>query len=381
MISPKSLDDHMLSFFPQGLIDSKVYALDKRQVAYKLDQNEHPEDWDLALKHQVINKLMETNWNRYPDPFPEELEELVAAYAGIASSENIVLGPGSDQIIVNLLNVFSRGLAGDLWVSSPSFPLYERYCKQFEIEIKLWKLDDNYQFDCQSLPVLKEGSILVFASPNNPSGSYLEYDALKDILEKNPKSFIVADEAYFEYAPKSYENLLTSFSNLIILRTFSKAAGSAGMRLGYMIASKEVALHVKKIQLPYYLNHFTVAATQVILNQKGFRDKISQQVAQICQERDDLYEFFTDFGELGITVFPSHTNFLLLKLSDNNICKDFYEYLIANGIQTRDLSAAPGLQGCLRLTIGKSEENIKVREAVKKYVGRGSVGSAYTHSA
>lgn len=148
--TPKKVWLH--SFIQESLQIGKAYSLTAHQLTHKLDQNESPFDWPLDLKKKVCSKLLETEWNRYPSPYSQELIERLADYTQVLP-KHVIPSPGSNQLIGTLLNLFSHHPSGDIFIARPSFPLYESHCKFHNISYKTWDLDGNFQYQCDNLKI------------------------------------------------------------------------------------------------------------------------------------------------------------------------------------------------------------------------------------
>lgn len=361
-LQPKHPESSWLnSFLEPNLIKASAYHIDTPpHVEVKLDQNESPFDWPRKLKKRVVEKLLEEEWNRYPKAYSDELEKLVCDYAGVTHG-SVLLAPGSNHLISLILSMFSKQRKGKLVVARPSFALYEGHCIYDGIPYEAWELNKDLQYDVEMMPKLTDGSMVIFASPNNPVGNVLPKLELEKLLEKHPKVLFIADEAYFEFAEEPYTSLLKNYSNLMIVRTFSKTMGAAGVRLGYLLASESYIQHLRKMMLPYLLNKFTLVAAREVLAdkeaQKGFKDNVEK----IKRERNQLFSELKQIGqEKGFEAINSQANFILLRWPTSEAALEAYNALVSMGVLIRNVSKGPGLAGCLRLTLGTVEENRKV---------------------
>jgi histidinol-phosphate aminotransferase len=357
-IKIKSPDqDWVHSFLCESLIEAKAYAIDTPDVTIKLDQNESPWDWPEDLKQRVLEKLNASEWNRYPSAFAPRLCELVGEYLEVPA-KNILLAPGSNYLCALVLSVFSKRIQGDIVIAQPSFPLYESHCRYEGIDYKVWPLNDDLEYDLKLLPELKPNSLVIFASPNNPVGNVLPYRDLESLLQKHPSTLFIADEAYYEFSSEPYTPLLEAHANLILMRTFSKTMGSAGLRLGYLLASETYLEQIIKLRLPFLLNHFSIVAAETILEDPKGRQVLKVRVQQSIEARDGMFERVQGLSErLGFKVRKSYANFLLLRFESGERCQKAYDHLIKDKILVRNVSKGPGLAGCLRATIGTDKEN------------------------
>ena len=198
----------------------------------------------------------------------------------------------------------------------------------------------------------------MFASPNNPTGNILAKSDLRQLLQKNPDSYFVSDEAYHEFTTESTTDLLAEFPNLIVLRTFSKSMSSAGLRLGYVVAAPMFLHECKKIMTPYLITPLTREAVKMALSNTELFTYLQNSRAKVVQERARMYDFFSQEFASMLQVWPSHANFLLIRWrEDHSQALHYYQELIKKGILVRNTTRGPGLSGCLRITLGSPEDN------------------------
>jgi len=351
-------------FFQENLLKAKAYSLDPMKGSIKLDQNESPFDWDESLKKEVLENLLKESWNTYPQDYPKDLKQLLAEYNKV-SIENIVLSPGSNYHITVILNLFASKVGSDLILTRPSFPLFESHCIYHNISYKVWSLNRELEYDLDLLPPLREGSVVFFASPNNPVGNVLPQSSLVELLQKNPKCYFVVDEAYWEFLEENNAYLLQNFSNLIIIRTFSKAMSSAGVRLSYVLASSAFCRQLSKVTLPFLVNKFTIAAATTALRSKSFMEKMKSQVLFTIEERKRLYASLKDSLALNTKIFVlnSQANFVSLMFEAEDLLKECERLLLNEGIVVRNVSSL-FLKSSLRISIGKKEANTKLIDCV-----------------
>ena len=347
-------------FFHPNLLQSKPYKLELENNLIKLDQNESPFDWPADIKKEITQALCQEPWNTYPQDYPQKLKEALALSLNI-SPENIILSPGSNYHITVLLNMFAtRGSSNKIIITRPSFPLFEGHCRYQNIPYEVWPLNKNFEYDLTLLPKLTPGSCVFFASPNNPVGNSLKKKDLVSLLEKNPDCYFIADEAYWEFSEQNMIELLQKFSNLLIVRTFSKAMGSAGIRFSYILASKILCEQIKKNTLPFIINKFTSIAMTTALKNKEFMSQIKTNVNYLKKEKEKIYNYlqkknYSDFFH----VINSQTNFLCFVCKSESILQKIQMSLKEHKIIIRNVSGA-GLPQTLRVTIGKKEDNMRV---------------------
>ena len=357
-IEPKNPQPGWLGqFLDTSLMDAPPYAIDINQVATKLDQNESPYDWPMTLKEKVMKHMLAKSWNRYPTAHAPKLAKIIADYVHVPA-ECVLTGPGSDHLLTLILLLFSAKARGEVIVARPSFPHYESQPKYYGIPVTPWHLTSALEYDVAALAKMPAGSVVFFPPPNNPVGNSLPYQSFEKLLQQHPQSLFIADEAYVEFSAQPYTPLLDKYANLILVRTFSKTMAAAGIRLGYTLASADLTAQLRKARLPYIVNEFTMSAVEILLNdaeaQANFKKTAKDTIAQRELLRSRLQEFAQRYG---FKVYPSQANFLLLRWNDPAVCQKTYVHLVKQGFQLRNVSKTPGLEGCLRLTVGNETEN------------------------
>ncbi len=316
-----------------------------------LDANEN--SFGSTVKIPYRNEL-----NRYPDPYCLDLKKAILKYLNLPflKLENIFVGSGSDEIIRLLINLFSN-TDDEIIINEPTYGMYRVAADICGVGVKVVGLDDNFQLDVKELKQkITSNTKLVFCcSPNNPTGSLLRVEDIVDLCNVF-KGFLVLDEAYVEFSSSgSMVGLLEKCSNLLILRTFSKAWGLAGLRIGYMIGNEEVVAYLNKIKLPYNVNSLSQSlGVRALENVKIMNEVISR----ILDERRWLE---VELRKLGLEVFPSETNFLMVKVEgsgSDDLAKRIVKYLAEDeGIIVRDFSSKLGLKNCFRITVGTPKQN------------------------
>lgn len=314
----------------------------------KLNQNESPYDIPPELKKEILNKMIETKWNRYPPINASNLVKEISIFTNYPVS-GIIVANGSNEIIQAIFQTICEK-GNKISIISPGFIIYERLARIHELEIVDIPLLHNFRFDVSSIiEKSKRTKMLIFASPNNPTGTALSIEEINEILD-NYKGMVVVDEAYFDFYKKTSQRLLQNFDNLIIIRTFSKAFGLAGLRLGYILTNPMIASLISKVKLPFSVGIFTQIAGELILRNKIYNENT---VDKIIKERDKI---FSELKKIkGIKPIPSFTNFILFELNTkpaNSILSMLYE----RGVLLRYFTH-PRLKNTLRVTIGTPKEN------------------------
>ncbi len=368
MLTPQNADANWLSeLFCPSLLAAKAYKIHQEpDVKVKLDQNECPFDWPREIKQLVADRLVSTPWNRYPDPFCHELTERIAQHWGVVPSA-VLTGPGSNFLVTLIFDAILPNIKGQTIIARPSFALFEEHCRYGGYNFIPWHLNANFDFDIAALPPMPVNSVLIFASPNNPTGAFLEVQALRDILHQNPRSLIVADEAYFEFAQDSYLPLLREFSNLLIIRTLSKTLASAGIRLGAIVGPPNIIEQIAKRRLPYLLNQFTRIAISTLLSEPTMQSFVDRHIRHIKGERQIVFDALeAHCKSQGIFLKNTQTNFLFMRFESQDACMSAYQSLLKSKVLVRNISAGPMLGGCLRLSLGTGDENQTLIKACRE---------------
>jgi len=368
MINPIAPDlDWMHSYFNETLTKAKAYHIDTPNVRYKLDQNETPWDWPQEFKDRVAARVARRQWNRYPTAFANDLNVALARTLDVPAN-CIMTANGSNVLLGLIISTLTQKIKGRVIIARPSFALYESHCQYNGIPYDVWQLNSDFDFDVRQLPKFPTGSLVIFASPNNPVGNAISYDALESMLKAHPQSYFLVDEAYFEFVEKPFLPLLSKHANLILVRTFSKTMGAAGVRIGYAVAAEPLIRELSKQRLPYLLNFFALEAAQELLQNPALEQERLNTVRFILEARESMTQALTTMAKGKFVVKRSHANFIMLRWDSQPECNRVYEGLIKAGILVRNISGAPGLAGCLRVTIGTSEENSAFVAAMEQLV-------------
>ncbi len=309
-----------------------------------LDANENP---------------FENGHNRYPDAYQRTLKKKISQIKGLPI-ENIFLGNGSDEVIDLIFRAFCDPNSDNILICPPTYGMYEVSANINAIAIKKVLLLENFQLDLNAIfqEIDSRTKLIFICSPNNPTGNSMQPTDVEYIL-KNFDGLVVVDEAYIDFSTQtSFSHFLDKYPNLVVLQTFSKAWGLAGIRLGMGLASVEIVTILNKIKPPYNVNTLTqqtaLKALENTLEQK-------QQIKSILTEREKLNRAFEALPFVQ-KIYPSDANFLLLKTDNPN---QIYNDLKAQKIIIRNRSNVELCEGCLRITIGTTVENDRLINALQ----------------
>lgn len=336
----------------------------KKLVPYSSARSEFKGKADVFLdaNENSYGSPLNQNYNRYPDPLQVKLKEKLSAIKG-APVQNIFLGNGSDEVIDILFRTFCKPGVDKVIICPPTYGMYEVSANINDVILnKVPLMAETFQLDIENiLKALDAQTKLIFiCCPNNPTGNGVKWADIKTILD-NFTGIVVIDEAYINYA--RYRSLipeLLNYPNLLILQTLSKAWGLAGLRLGIAFASKEIISLFNKVKPPYNINQPSqVLAIEALDNVEA----VNKWIKETVEERDKLSGQLKSFSFV-IKVYESEANFILVKMKDANV---IYNFLVENGIITRNRSKIELCDNCLRITIGTKEENKNLLSTIKKF--------------
>ncbi len=337
-----------MKYIRKSIQELKEYTVPQDKYEVKLNQNESPYDVPKDLKEEIIKKIMNTDWNRYPSRTAAPLVKAISLYANFPE-EGIVAANASNEIIQGIFQAICD--TGDKLVAiSPGFAIYPYLSKIMDLTLTEVPLLEDFSFDVPS--IIKEGrdaKMVVLALPNNPTGTTIPIDKIEEIAQ-NINGIFVVDEAYYEFSKKTAISLLDKYDNIIIIRTLSKAFGLAGLRLGYLLTNAEVAGAVQKAKLPFSVGIFGQITGEVLLQKNEY---IKDVVEKILDEKEKV---FFELEQIDtIEPVPSHANFILFR-TQKIPGKELFDEMYRRGVLLRFFDT-PRLKNTLRVTIGKPDQN------------------------
>jgi len=333
-----------------------AYAVGDSSGMVKLDAMENPYPLPPALRRELARRLAAVDLNRYPEPNPAALRDLIMRKMSVPAGMEVLLGNGSDDLIQILALALARPGAA-LMYPSPTFVMYGMNATFSGMRAVAVPLRDDFSLDADAFVarMRAEKPALVFlAYPNNPTGVLYPQADVERIIDAAP-GLVVLDEAYHVFAGKTFMDKLPQYPNLVVLRTVSKL-GLAGIRLGYLAGRPEWVRELNKVRQVYNINVLTEATARFVLERL---EVLEAQAADIREQRAHLGEALRGFN--SVTVFPSEANFFLLRVPD---AARTYDALRRQGVLVRNLH--PGLANCLRVTVGTPDENRILINALKE---------------
>jgi histidinol-phosphate aminotransferase len=298
-------------------------------------------------------------YNRYPDPRQKALKERVSAIKGLPA-QNIFLGNGSDEAIDLMFRLFCTPGRDNAVAIVPSYGMYAVAADINDVEVRGVALGPDFSLPVEELLAAADErtKLLFLCSPNNPSGNAFEADQLLDLIQRFP-GIVVLDEAYADFSTKgSLRAAVLEYPNLVVLQTFSKAYGMAGLRLGMAFADAYVIDLMNRVKYPYNISQ----ATQELAF-KALESSRDEEVAEIIAQRERLTSALPSFPFVK-KVWPSDANFLLVQTDDADA---LYAHLLKDGVIVRNRSRVPLCSGCLRITVGTPAENDRLLKSLQSY--------------
>jgi histidinol-phosphate aminotransferase len=326
------------------------------EVSVRLNTNEAPEAPPQEFLDELAAAVSRLSAHRYPDRRALELRGALAAHHEV-EPERIFCANGSNEVLQCLFLAYGGGGRSTV-VFEPTYALHSHIARLTGTEVVTRQRNSEFLVEVGSaLDLIRtigvqrtgEPSITMLCSPNNPTGRAEPRETVASIAAAAP-GVVVVDEAYGQFAPWSALGLVESDPRVVVVRTFSKIWALAGLRLGYLVAHPDVVAACEQVALPYHLDAIKQMAGVLAL---GFEPEMRRRTARLVEQRGRVA---SGLGLLGVEVWPSDANFILFRLP-GLASAEVWQGLVDRSILVRDVSAWPGLEGCLRVTIGTPAEN------------------------
>ncbi|KNF10170.1 histidinol-phosphate aminotransferase HisC [Gottschalkia purinilytica] len=347
------------SLIKESVKDIKPYIPHDYEHKYKMDANENPYELSENILKNILNEISTLKINRYPDTNSVELRKEISKYIEV-DYKNIVIGNGSDEMISVIIDTFVE--KEDIVISHyPTFAMYDLVTKISGANYVGISTDEN--FDVNIEEIIKQGNdknakIIFLCNPNNPTGNIIKKDDIIKVINET-RGIVVVDEAYIEFGGESVVKEIYNYERLIVLRTFSKAFGAAGIRTGYLIAGDQIVEKINAVKPPYNINSISqVIAIELMKNRK----EVMASVEKIKYEREKLLNEMEEID--GLKAYRSYANSIIFRVKDN---KNVFYRLLEKGIMVRYFSGGK-LDGCLRVSIGTEDENSTFINALKEVI-------------
>ncbi len=319
----------------------------------KLASNENP----LPVSNKVRTAIEQATQEigRYPDGNGFELKQAISKHLSL-SAEQITLGNGSNDLLELLARISVCQASDEVIFSQYAFVVYPLATKKLGAKAVVTPAKNfGHYLEAMRLAITDKTKLIFIANPNNPTGTLLEEGAVYEFLSQVPRSIIVVlDQAYIEYLDSEDNTIawLQEFDNLVITRTFSKAYGLAGLRVGYSLSSSEIADYLNRVRQPFNVNHIAQSAALAALADKDFLQR------SVLSNKQGLAQLASGFEALGLSYIPSSANFIAVKVDEPSV---IYQALLEKGFIVRPVE----MQGYLRVSVGTKNENEKFLTTLK----------------
>ena len=329
---------------------AEEFGIDIEEII-RLDKNENL-FLTKSLFTEILKELAEELDPRfYPQQEHTMLIQELVQYLDLPS-ESIILGNGSDELIETIVKVFLGSNAEAISIA-PTFGMYKIIVNMYGSTVHEALLQNDFSLDVDGLlsNVSQKTRLCFLCSPNNPTGNQFKLETVQEVLTKF-QGLVIIDEAYVEYAPYSMGDMIKDYENLIVLRTFSKAFGLAGIRLGYGLAHPALISALKKMQLPFNINKFSLQLAIKLLTK---RNLVNTLIPKLKIERERLYKKLNKIPD--VKAFPSDANFVLFTTKQDSTM--IHHKLMRHGILIRTIENILHYGRCFRVTVGLPEMNNK----------------------
>lgn len=347
-----------MNFNLQNLVRANI----RRLVPYSSARKEFAGGAEIFLDANENNfgSPLAANYNRYPDPLQTEIKAKIAEICNVDPGA-IFIGNGSDEAIDLLFRIFCAPGADEAIICPPTYGMYRVSASINDVRVKEIFLTPDFQLDVGEIrkQFSERTKLLFICSPNNPTGNAMPRAAIMKIAESFP-GVVVVDEAYIHFSnEKSMIGELENLPNLVVLQTFSKAWGLAGLRIGAAFASAEIVALFNLVKPPYNVSQIAQEAMLVALENRA---AVERTIAEIISEREKLIKKLAEFAFVR-KIYPTEANFVLVKTTD---AEKIYKFLLDKRIVVRNRSSVELCADCLRITIGTARENARLIETLKK---------------
>lgn len=340
-----------------GLMEG--YHSPQLDVEVRLNTNESPLPPPDAFTERLAAAMRSVRWNRYPDRSYSELRAALAKQHGVDPSQ-IFVANGSNEVLQTLCLAYG-GTGRTAAVFEPTYALHSHIARVTGTGVVVGERAADFSLDgdeVRRVLATARPVITFLCSPNNPTGMVEPDDVVRDVIEQAP-GLVVVDEAYGEFSPWSALDLVSDDRPLVVTRTYSKTWALAAGRLGYLVGPSWLVTELDKVVLPYHLDAVKQLAGVIAVD---FLDEMRARVAAVVKERGRL---MAALGDLPVEVWPSGANFVLFRPSGRD-GTEVWQELVERSVLVRNCASWPGLEGCLRVTVGTTAEDDRFLAALKE---------------
>jgi histidinol-phosphate aminotransferase len=338
-----------------------ILAQKKQEKIVKMNLNEN-----FVMPNETIQKLLldafrSIDVRAYPPPRGNLAIKAISSFLGFSECE-VSVANGADEIMDLLMKVFVRK-GSKVMVVEPSFPMYTFFAQLYGGSAVPVLLRPDFSLDVDAIlkKADKDTRLLFVCSPNNPTGNQFREADIKKLLQEF-KGVVVVDEAYVDFASGSVINWVRKYDNLAVLRSFSKAFGLAGLRLGYLVSNESIVGYVQRVVGPFNVNSVTQQAVALALEKWSY---FEQQIKLVVNERDWLMKKLKQID--GVNPYPSDANFILFKVAKEDLTSAIVAKRMENrNVLVKDRGHLPLLENCIRVTVGTRKMNQAFLSALKE---------------
>jgi histidinol-phosphate aminotransferase len=327
------------------------------EVEVRLNTNESPYPPPAAWLEAFTRELGAIEWNRYPDRAAAALRGAIAELHGVRPDQ-VFCANGSNEVLQSVCLAYG-GPGRSVATFEPTYALHAHIAHLTGTTVRECPRRDDFSLDPDVVADVLAGerpAITFLCSPNNPTGTAEDPAAVRAVLAAAP-GIVVVDEAYGQFADWSAVDLVDDDGALVVTRTFSKTWSLAALRLGYLIGPAPVVAMLERVCLPYHLDAAKQLAGRLAVR---YRTEMTERVSALVRERRRL---LAALGSLPVTTWPSQANFILFR-PEGADGAEVWRGLLAHSVLVRDTSSWPGLEGCLRVTVGTPDENSRFLSAL-----------------
>ena len=340
-------------------------------VRVRLNTNESPEQPPAVFGESLAVAMGAIAWNRYPDRSATALRARIAEIEGHAvpagiGAPNVFAANGSNEVLQSVCLAYG-GAGRSVLTSEPTYALHSHIARVCGTEVSQTQRLDDFTIDVDSFVaqiVAVRPSITFLCSPNNPTGRLEDESTVRRVLDavESVDGLLVVDEAYGQFSPWSALSLVAEDRSVVVSRTYSKTWSAAGLRLGYLVGPTWCMEELEKVVLPYHLDAFKQLAGLLALDHL---DEMRARVARLVEQRGRVAAALDD---LDVDQWPSAANFILLR-PRGRPGDEVWARLVERSVLVRNCSSWPGLEDCLRVTLGTAEENGEFLAALAEVLG------------
>ncbi|MCB1024117.1 MAG: histidinol-phosphate transaminase [Acidobacteria bacterium] len=348
-----------MNFNVENLIRENIKGLSH----YSSARNEFTGSAEIYLdaNENSFGSPISKNYHRYPDPLQIEIKKRLAVINGVRTDE-IFVGNGSDEAIDLLYRIFCDPKVDNVLICPPTYGMYQVSAAINDIAVKEANLTEDFDLNPAAIVDAADlnTKLLFICSPNNPTGNSLDQNKIIEIAGAF-SGIIVIDEAYIDFSrQRSFVSEIKKLENLVVLKTFSKAWGLAGLRVGMAFANSKIIGLFNKVKPPYNVSEI---AQNAVIEALENREMVNRTILKIISEREKLIGALSEF-EFVTKIYPTDANFVLVKTDNADL---IYEHLVGKKIIVRNRNRVEKCEGCLRITVGTPEENQELVNSLREY--------------